>query len=570
MKIFKKQGSKERLFEMMEKVNKITLSESFDSPEKKDKKYLDKIGDEKAEEKQPNKYDDGVRYPVEKQLKVDDESLKGLKGDDAPLKENIDLDIENNDENKYEELKNILSDFLESLKKDNVDIHNYDFTIDDIFGNERGVDGKWTDNEITEMWNKIVNEASKLKEEWDTDYETPKSERGKYKGKTLGALRQMLSDLKKSGPHKKGSPEYEKQNELEFAIRAKTDWGKVSENEMDDQDVADQNLENVDEVSWSGIKNVGKFFSNKVKGVINNIGDRIIELGDDIVKQYHRGARNNIVSSLEQIANKFGDDFGSMLAKINERAEKAGDEPIDAKSLIQTIANGIYSAYSKGGGFSLSKYKQESIGESEVEILQGDEEELEGGLADGDEPMEFDSQQILKGMEIEMRHHTNDPKVALEITMDHLKEIPDYYDKFEEDGDYIDNSFNNDELGDQRPEDSLLDPSTHWIDDYATKTVGEAMGVDPEVGEEKWEEEREVNKIDALDELKFFYDNNGNWIPKGFEDKKIGIRVTEQPMGSGNEKFLVVTLTPDGKLDDILDTKDTWDEAKSSILGLIN
>jgi hypothetical protein len=61
----------------------------------------------------------------------------------------------------------------------------------------------------------------------------------------------------------------------------------------------------------------------------------------------------------------------------------------------------------------------------------GDEEEIEGGLADGAEPQEFDSQQIIKGMEVEMEH-SDDPKVALEIAMDHLTEIPDYYDHLED------------------------------------------------------------------------------------------------------------------------------------------
>lgn len=165
MRIYNKIGSKERLFEMFENVNKMKLNESFDSPEKKDKKYLEKsVGDD---ESNVSKYDDGVRYPVEKELKVDDESLKGLKGDDAPLEES-----------------------------------------------------------------------------WDNDYVTPKSERGKYKGKSLEELRKMLSNLKKSGPHEEGSPEYEKQNELEFAIRAKTGWGKVSEHSLDNQDIADENIGN--------------------------------------------------------------------------------------------------------------------------------------------------------------------------------------------------------------------------------------------------------------------------------------------------------------------------------------
>ena len=36
--------------------------------------------------------------------------------------------------------------------------------------------------------------------------------------------------------------------------------------------------------------------------------------------------------------------------------------------------------------------------------------------------------QIKKGIEVE-KEHTNDPKVALKIAMDHIKENPKYYDK---------------------------------------------------------------------------------------------------------------------------------------------
>jgi len=57
-------------------------------------------------------------------------------------------------------------------------------------------------------------------------------------------------------------------------------------------------------------------------------------------------------------------------------------------------------------------------------------DQIEGGLADDSSVMEFDPLQISKGIEVEMEH-TNDPKVALEITMDHLKEIPDYYSRLD-------------------------------------------------------------------------------------------------------------------------------------------
>lgn len=65
---------------------------------------------------------------------------------------------------------------------------------------------------------------------------------------------------------------------------------------------------------------------------------------------------------------------------------------------------------------------------------------LEGGLADNRLPEEFDSEQILKGMKVEMEH-TNDPKIALEITMDHLVENPKYYDFLER----MENSFEDNE-----------------------------------------------------------------------------------------------------------------------------
>jgi hypothetical protein len=81
---------------------------------------------------------------------------------------------------------------------------------------------------------KLEESIDTLTEKWNTDYKTPKSEQGKYADKTQAELQSQLSALKKSGPHKKGSAEYEKQNELEFALRAKHKWGKVKEGEMDE------------------------------------------------------------------------------------------------------------------------------------------------------------------------------------------------------------------------------------------------------------------------------------------------------------------------------------------------
>jgi glutamate mutase epsilon subunit len=51
---------------------------------------------------------------------------------------------------------------------------------------------------------------------------------------------------------------------------------------------------------------------------------------------------------------------------------------------------------------------------------------LKGGRADGKDLTKYDLKQILLGIKVELEH-TADRMIALEITSDHLEEIPDYY-----------------------------------------------------------------------------------------------------------------------------------------------
>lgn len=57
-------------------------------------------------------------------------------------------------------------------------------------------------------------------------------------------------------------------------------------------------------------------------------------------------------------------------------------------------------------------------------------EKIPGGEASGRSPDEFDPVELKKGMRHEMEH-ADDPKVALEIAMDHLVEDPHYYSDLE-------------------------------------------------------------------------------------------------------------------------------------------
>lgn len=72
----------------------------------------------------------------------------------------------------------------------------------------------------------MVSESN-IEEKWGTPTKVSPAERGKYHGKSKAELLTAYNALKKSGPHKKGSPAFGRMRELAFAIRAKGGWGKV-------------------------------------------------------------------------------------------------------------------------------------------------------------------------------------------------------------------------------------------------------------------------------------------------------------------------------------------------------
>ncbi len=66
-----------------------------------------------------------------------------------------------------------------------------------------------------------------VKEAWDAEMHTPESKKGMFKGRTKDSLKSELASLKKSGPHKEGSAEATKEKELDFALRAKNNFGSA-------------------------------------------------------------------------------------------------------------------------------------------------------------------------------------------------------------------------------------------------------------------------------------------------------------------------------------------------------
>lgn len=60
-------------------------------------------------------------------------------------------------------------------------------------------------------------------------------------------------------------------------------------------------------------------------------------------------------------------------------------------------------------------------------------DQIAGGLADRNNPRDFDPVQLKKGIKVEFEH-TKDHNLAQEIAMDHLSEDPEYYSKLDKAG----------------------------------------------------------------------------------------------------------------------------------------
>lgn len=122
---------------------------------------------------------------------------------------------------------------------------------------------------------------------------------------------------------------------------------------------------------------------------------------------------------------------------------------------------------------------------------------LEGGIGDDAEPSQFNPEQVAIGVRTEMEH-TKDPKIALEITLDHLTEIPDYYTRLDtmETQATMDAPQNQD--GGSEEEAIIFGKNDNWVDSYKPVSVGETPAQeeganfphpeqDPEAGEEEFE-----------------------------------------------------------------------------------
>lgn len=72
-----------------------------------------------------------------------------------------------------------------------------------------------------------------------------------------------------------------------------------------------------------------------------------------------------------------------------------------------------------------------AIKDSQHIDIRNFKEKLTGGVADGKPITNYDLGQLLAGIKWEKDDHTKDPMLALELAMDHLESIADYYTRID-------------------------------------------------------------------------------------------------------------------------------------------
>lgn len=206
----------------------------------------------------------------------------------------------------------------------------------------------------------------------------------------------------------------------------------------------------------------------KAKGAINESfvdeEGNIIDDDNEKDKLQQKYGGNTAWKAMNRLDKGEGDDLDSSVLKVYSGVSDDAINPRHAFSLNEDTEsytkafNSIIDQLRQGSGndaeevshmidvaiaeFDLNEEEEKNLrvdvfdwrnqdSESNLDDYEGsgiDENSLSGGLGDNTSPGSVDRRQLELGIKTEMEH-TNNPKVAEEIALDHLTEDPQYYSK---------------------------------------------------------------------------------------------------------------------------------------------
>lgn len=143
----------------------------------------------------------------------------------------------------------------------------------------------------------------------------------------------------------------------------------------------------------------------------------------------------NLVPGLDAAKTTF-DFIKASISKPDEKKTKTWLDRLDVDDKMSaivddTVENGFMKAVAQTIESEPEDKELEQDFNMNAKMVNYLRDKYDGRYIDGIQEEKINKEklkQIKKGIEVEMEH-TNDPKIALKIAMDHIKEDPKYYDK---------------------------------------------------------------------------------------------------------------------------------------------
>ncbi len=336
---------------------------------------------------------------------------------------NSDLRVQSNELNSF---ISEMEDNIENIEKDMFDLPP-DYSGDEIPSDDDGSKG-------IDPYDQAIINPEATQDDW------------KVSGKKLEKPKKSPPYMDNTGNRKRAIPSW-------------------AEDFMENKEVGNVNADNLVN------RNYNKLLSSRMKEFFIRKANEILE--DELGIKKLQIPRDKYIL---MVKNKAIELFKLNSQGINEDTEN-NDYPNQIGKKFKTKNQFPKKKKKSQSIVKLTEDDYENIGDvSKNNIDNNFDNNLEGGLADNKEPKDFDSKQLAMGLEIELEH-TNDPKIALEIAMDHLAEIPDYYTHLNK----MEKEVNAEKLENQNfiedeETDELLGYKPFNVNDYTNENMEEYTG----------------------------------------------------------------------------------------------
>jgi hypothetical protein len=185
--------------------------------------------------------------------------------------------------------------------------------------------------------------------------------------------------------------------------------------DMSDDELAKLDEETLNELNLAGLKNVGQYLKGKAgekasaaakgieKGVKNVAGtvksaitskidqatEKLDQLGNEIAQEYQKGVKSTVEKKLQKAAK----EFGELIIKLDQAAQKAGEGPINRQQLIMQLQGVL-----KGKGMSETAFGNDPIAtEVQPNMQEKEDYDEEQGEVPGEQdtgPDEYGDEEI--------------------------------------------------------------------------------------------------------------------------------------------------------------------------------